>query len=684
MEGGKLGKYEIRGTLGRGAMGIVYDAYDPVIARRVAIKTLKMPDPSDTEAMEELGRFRREAQAAGRLTHPNIVGVFDYGETDTLAYIVMEFVDGTTLKHALERQERLSPADAVRLLEEVLAGLQYSHERGVVHRDIKPGNIMLTRDGQAKIADFGIARIESSSMTQVGTVMGTPGYMSPEQFMGQTVDARTDIYSAGVVLYQLLTGERPFEGSMTAIMHKVLHTEPPHPSELSVTAPPALDPVVARAMAKRPDARYASAAAFGAALKAALAATSPVTAAATSPDPDATMVSTRPARPATVAALSPVSEPGPNPKRGRLPLLAGAALIALVMVGGGAYVAGMFTRPLPVPITDTAALEQASRDKAAAEQAARDQAAANEKAAAEQAERDRTAAAERAARDAAEKAARDKTAAEQAERDRKAAAEKAAAEQAQQAKAAEEKAARERIASLRQTIAAAITPIGCQLAGGDVDGTGAATITGMVGQDSDKRLRAAVATASPSAPTAWRTSIVTGPYCAVLDALRPIVPGFGTSGSGLDLALQGGDRPLTIDKDYIIPRVTSGDFPSYLVLDYFSSDGKRAPLPYQTRPGLLPVPPHRTVAIGDPKRPLSESNFPADLGPDSNGWQAGEPAGTDLMVAIASDKPLFAQPRSGGETQGAYFRDLRTALETARRNGARVEARVTAVPIAPR
>jgi eukaryotic-like serine/threonine-protein kinase len=225
-----LGKYEIKRPLGRGAMGTVYEGWDPIIARRVAIKTVRLPDSADPETEEALARFRREAQAAGRLTHPNIVAVFDYGETNDLAYIVMEFVDGPPLKTLLDKQERFALADTIRIMEDLLAGLQFSHERGVVHRDIKPANVMLTSGGQAKIADFGIARIESSSMTQAGTVLGTPAYMSPEQFMGQVVDARSDIYSSGVLLYQMLTGERPFEGGMSAIMHKALNTEPPAPS----------------------------------------------------------------------------------------------------------------------------------------------------------------------------------------------------------------------------------------------------------------------------------------------------------------------------------------------------------------------------------------------------------------------------------------------------------------------
>src|SRR5690242_8053582 len=285
-----LGKYEIKRPLGRGAMGTVYEGWDPIIERRVAIKTVKLPETSDPETEEALARFRREAQAAGRLTHPNIVGVFDYGETDDLAYIVMEFVDGPPLKNLLDKQERFAITDTIRVMEDLLAGLQFSHERGVVHRDIKPANVMLTSNGQAKIADFGIARIESSSITQMGTLLGTPAYMSPEQFMGQVVDARTDIYSSGVLLYQLLTGERPFEGGMSAIMHKALNTDPPIPSQISVTCPPAFDAVVRKAMAKRPEDRFQSAAAFLDALRAAASGQARPGAAAMDNEAEATMV----------------------------------------------------------------------------------------------------------------------------------------------------------------------------------------------------------------------------------------------------------------------------------------------------------------------------------------------------------------------------------------------------------
>ena len=314
-----LGKYEIKRALGRGAMGIVYEGWDPIIARRVAIKTVKLPQgTADPETEEALTRFRHEAQAAGRLTHPNIVGVFDYGETDDLAYIVMEFVDGPTLKSLLDNRERFELQVTLRIMQDVLAGLAFSHGHGVVHRDIKPANVMLTEAGQAKLTDFGIARIESSSMTQAGTVLGTPAYMSPEQFTGQVVDARTDIYSAGVLLYQLLTGERPFEGSMSAIMHKALNTEPPLPSQIAVTSPPALDAVVHRAMAKRPDERFATAAAFTEALRnATIAPVEPV------PQVEAT----------TIMHTSPASAGEGATRRSSLPLIA-ATLVALLIVGG--------------------------------------------------------------------------------------------------------------------------------------------------------------------------------------------------------------------------------------------------------------------------------------------------------------------------------------------------------------
>ncbi len=336
MELTTLGKYELRATRGRGAMGTIYEAWDPVIFRQVAVKTVRLPDPIDAEAQQQLSRFRREAQAAGRLNHPNIVAVYDYGETPELAYIVMEYVDGESLKAIIDRGDRMKLPQIRAVMEQLLEALDYSHSRGVVHRDIKPGNVMLTRAGAAKITDFGIARIESSSMTQAGTVLGTPAYMSPEQFTGQAMDARTDIYSAGALLFQLLTGERPFDGALSVIMHKVLNAPPPRPSAHVPTLVP-FDAVIARAMAREPTRRYPDAAAFLAALRGAFAAMG-AEAAPSRPIPDDP----------TLALPQPGAPPPDHeaePARGDWPVFAGGAAMALALVGGLAW---YLLRPLPV------------------------------------------------------------------------------------------------------------------------------------------------------------------------------------------------------------------------------------------------------------------------------------------------------------------------------------------------
>src|SRR5260221_7819204 len=266
----KLGKYEIRRELGRGAMGVVYEGYDPNIERIVALKTIRADQLVGEHAADVIARFRREAQAAGRLTHPNIVAIYDFGEDAGVWYIAMEFVKGRELKEYFEANERFATADAVRILTQILAALGYSHKLGVIHRDIKPANVIILADGSIKVADFGIAHIESSELTQVGAVLGTPSYMSPEQIQGLPIDGRSDLFSVGVILYQFLTGERPFTGSSTITMRKVLEENPLPPSRFNVQLPGAMDAVVRKALEKRADDRYQSADEFTQALQAAL------------------------------------------------------------------------------------------------------------------------------------------------------------------------------------------------------------------------------------------------------------------------------------------------------------------------------------------------------------------------------------------------------------------------------
>ena len=243
-------------------MGIVYEGYDPVIDRIVAIKTIKKDELDPEEAEEHSRRFLIEAKAAGRLNHKNIVGIYDYGEEKGLSFIVMEFVQGKELKSFFAARHPFSMSQIARLMGELLDALGYSHSRGVVHRDVKPDNIFITNDGSVKLGDFGIARIDSTSKTHAGTVLGTPSYMAPEQIRGETADARSDLYAAGVILYQFLVGERPFAGGMVAVMQKVLMETPKAPSAHNPSIPESIDNVVLRALAKAPNGRFASAAEF--------------------------------------------------------------------------------------------------------------------------------------------------------------------------------------------------------------------------------------------------------------------------------------------------------------------------------------------------------------------------------------------------------------------------------------
>ena len=336
----KLGKYEIRRELGRGAMGVVYEGWDPGIARRVAIKTVRRDQLDRAEAGEILARFQREAQAAGRLSHPNIVAIYEYGEeADGTAFIAMEFIEGRELKDYFDANERFALPETGRIMGELLAALGHAHQNGIVHRDIKPANIILLKDGTVKVADFGIARIESSNLTQAGAVLGTPAYMSPEQFMGQTVDGRSDLFSAGVILYQFLTGDKPFTGTLTTIMHKVLKEEPPAPSELNVQVPRPFDALMKQALAKRPEERFQTAQEFAAAMATATQNKSAVADDATLVGTDATVTSLPPL-PATPAPTAPTAPPVPpvlsaTPKQAsKMPLLAIAGVAAVALVGG--------------------------------------------------------------------------------------------------------------------------------------------------------------------------------------------------------------------------------------------------------------------------------------------------------------------------------------------------------------
>ena len=674
----QLGKYEIRGVLGRGAMGVVYDGWDPLIHRRVAIKTIRLPDTGDEEAAEGFARFRREAQAAGRLTHPNIVGVFDYAETDELAFIVMEFVEGRSLKEVLDANERMAAPEVMRLMGDVLAGLAYSHGRGVVHRDIKPANIMLTAEDQAKIADFGIARIEASSMTQAGTVMGTPAYMSPEQFMGQTVDRRTDIYSCGVMLYQLLTGERPFEGSMTSIMHKAMTTTPPRPSELAVTAPPALDTVVAKAMARRPEDRFDTAADFAKALRA------PPVLATDAGDGDGTVVLPRPVRAAAVQA---VPAPAPARTRSRIPFLVVGGVAALAVAGAAAWMlAGpaeaprqsASIRPPPAEAAPAAPIMPASPPvlvpavpPAASPASSPASSPTSSPAAGVQAGPAPSLVPEAAT---PPPAAPPPAASPLAAPPMPSPASQQTASITQPTGLPTAPAPVPVVATLLHparfaaSLDVILRNLPCNLAHADVASDGI-ILNGVIGAPGMEALRRAIP--ADSANITWQVQEFDGPYCPVLDLLRALpdaAPG------GLTLRPDGGPAPLR-DNQVIALQAAMPGFAGFLHVAYVQHDALAgaptvAPLipgpgyPAQTFPARAAIP------LGTPRA-------------GSPGWTVGPPFGTDMIVAVASTAPLFARPLPDSQPLPAYLSGLQAAIDDLRRRGGTVSATVAVLETRP-
>src|SRR5690349_5922029 len=316
-----LGRYNIERVLGKGAMGVVYEGVDPRLGRRVAIKTILKSHLDEDTAKDYSMRFVREAQAVARLNHPNIVQVYDFGEEGDIAYLVMEFIKGKELKTFFDANERFDLKEAVRIMCELCDALDFAHSAGIIHRDIKPANVMLDAQARTKLTDFGVARVQDSDRTsvertQAGTMVGTPAYMSPEQITGGQIDKRTDVFSAGIILYQFLTGEKPFTGSGAwTIAKKIIQEEPPLPSSLNNAVTALFDAVVNKALAKNPEQRFQSARDLAVALKRALEGK------ADEDDSDRTVVGMMgaeiaPSRPAPAVAKAAVQDSAPTSRSG--------------------------------------------------------------------------------------------------------------------------------------------------------------------------------------------------------------------------------------------------------------------------------------------------------------------------------------------------------------------------------
>ena len=333
----RFGPYEVHEELGRGGMGIVYRGFDPLIQRDVALKTIKLYDISDeSERRHMQDRLAREAQSAGRLSHPNIVTIYQVGyaemrPNEVVAYIAMEYVPGRTLAAILEKARPGNHTLVLKLLRQAAEGLDYAHSQGVIHRDVKPANLLITSDGRLKITDFGVAKLVSHTMTMTGTVLGSPFYMSPEQIRADRVDGRSDQYALAVVAYEIFGGRKPFQAeTLSALVYKIAHEEAPGLELDSAALAGRLSPILRRAMAKEPEARYPNCRTFVDALEQAWAEPAP---AAAPPLAETQPVRTAPAAPAQPAPARPSAEPTLARKTPWLPIAAGVGLVALILAG---------------------------------------------------------------------------------------------------------------------------------------------------------------------------------------------------------------------------------------------------------------------------------------------------------------------------------------------------------------
>ncbi len=263
-----LGRYKVLEILGQGAMGTVYKGIDPAINRNVALKTIRLDFVSDQEELNELKeRLFREARAAGMLSHSNIVTIYDVGTEENLQYIAMEYLEGQTLEDMIRRKVKFNYRIISEIITQICSALDYAHNQGIVHRDIKPANIMVLKNYVIKVMDFGIARIDSTSMTRTGIAMGTPNYISPEQLQGKAVDNRCDIFSLGVVMYEMLVNKRPFHGeNLTSLIYNIVNNKPEPPSSIDQSIPTLFDRVIDRALQKDPEERFQKASEISSAL----------------------------------------------------------------------------------------------------------------------------------------------------------------------------------------------------------------------------------------------------------------------------------------------------------------------------------------------------------------------------------------------------------------------------------
>lgn len=614
-------RYRVEGELGVGAMGRVVAAFDATIRRRVAIKIMNVPPAGDRNGQESFQRFRREAQAAGGLKHPGVVAIYDFGEDSEAAWMVMELVEGGTLRDLLDKQHHFDIPETQRIIAEVLDALAFCHEQGVVHRDIKPANIMLTRadpPGRVKIADFGIAHLRrdvndgDEDLTTVGeSQLGTPSYMSPEQFRGEAADQRSDIWATGVVLYQMLTGEKPFPGGYAAAQYKILHQDPTPPSEKAPATPPGFDGVIALALAKEASARFADARAFAAALAAATQAP-----AAAPPPPPPPLGPAEPVvlgqvgegpKPRIITAPRPGATPAPAAPQGggKGLLLAGVAAVLLLGGGGGAFwwmnrapaVVEAPPAPVPTPIPAPAPAPAPAPLPAPAPAPTPLPVPAPP----------------RPQNEASQPGSRE------------------------------------------TAIDAAIRGMDNHLSCGWVRATRNGTqvrLTGVSLPQELSTLHNSLAVAGATLDSA--VEVIEPQYCALIRSLRPVLapPGGNPDVEPRARRVRDGDR-LTLS-------LTAPDWSGVVNLWFVMHDGKALRLLTDMR-----MTPGQRAAMSE-----TAPNFP---------WVIGPPYGLEMVLMVVSDAPLFAEQRPFEESIDELSRALGPAVQAVRARNGRVAARATTV-----
>lgn len=600
----KIGKYQIESVLGKGAMGVVYKAYDPEIQQTVAIKTIQneLLNLEEKDGQARLERFKQEVIAGRRLKHPNIVAIYEYGRDQDTCYIVMELVRGKQLKDYFSEGYQFTLGEIIAIMLQLLDALDYAHRHGVIHRDIKPGNIMLTAGEQIQVTDFGIAKIDDSSLTKTGMVLGTPSYMAPEQCLGQHVDARTDIFSAGVVLYQFLTGEKPFGGdSPLTTMHQVLNVTPVNPSRLNVHIPKALDDIVQKALAKRPDERFQSAREFAEALRAVHAGlkTAKREAAPTLPESGpAKLEGSRDEGTLTLAAgeldqsLNPAVESTPapapvyKPRKSRL----GVGLTGSVVLIGLAIAWALFIHePIPGPMEKPEGRSEAS---AATEAAGREPAVGSE----------------------------------------------------------EQKPTKEEGLGtdvLRQSkLQALLASFPCAHLESRVDDQNRLILQGHVKPEDLPRLEREIAALPGADQITSKVETLIWPYCEVMEILAPFK--LGSRNQALDF----GPKQHTtryIQGDNLVLGLTAPSYDAYLYVDYYQADGGVVHLLPSTPAQHKRYTAGQSFTIGEPQKGGKQ-------------WQVQAPFGTELIVILASRDPLFQAPRPEIESAPDYLVALREAI----------------------